>query len=166
VRLRVRDYLQTVLGTPDSIDYDVRDAGNRPIATAAGLHRGSDGTLVDDVPLDDTPLRDRDDASVEGFAVIHRSGGLSVPVEIEARFADGSTQRHTIPGTARHVTLTWPGRRLERVVIDPEGALLLEQRRWDNVRYVPGVRGDVSLDDTAGDLAEAAALVLLVAGGP
>jgi hypothetical protein len=72
----------------------------------------------------------------------------------------------TWDGHGRHVTLTWPGRRLERISVDPDGVLLLETRRSNNTAYVPGAGAARPLDDVASDLAEAIALGVLAGVGP
>jgi hypothetical protein len=166
VTLDVREYLQAALGTADSVDFDVRHAGNRPRVSSAGWHRDAAGDLVDAGPLHLTPVDDRPDDDIEGFAVVHRTGGLVVPVEIDAHFADGTTDRVTWDAAARHVTLTWPGRRLQRVTIDPAGVVFLEQRRYDNTAFVPGVEVPRRLEAAGGDLIEALALAILAGVGP
>lgn len=158
VRLSVRDYLTQTLGRADHLDYAVRRAGQRPGPSQAGHHRAEDGSLRDDGPPQLEPS--------EAFTVIERHGGLSVPVQIEATFDDGTTERVTWDGVARHVTLHWPDRTLRRVTIDPDGRLFLETRRINNTRYADGVDPNTSLGDVAGNLAQAIALGVLAGVGP
>ncbi len=158
VRLSVRDYLRTTLSQADELDYAVREIGRQTGASTAGHHRAQDGSLRDDGPPSLDPT--------EAFAVIVRHGGLSVPVEIEATFDDGTSERVTWDGVDRHVTLTWPDRTLRRVTIDPDGRLFLEMRRTNNTRWAADVEPDETVEEVAADLAQAVALGLLAGVGP
>ncbi|MBN2538226.1 hypothetical protein JXB37_08125, partial [candidate division WOR-3 bacterium] len=61
-----------------------------------------------------------------------RRGGITMPVEVELLFTDGTTRRRTWDLAAESGTLEFPAdRRLRRVTLDPDGKLL-EPDRWNN----------------------------------
>lgn len=166
VELDLPAFFDRALRMPGSVDYAVWDAGNHRLPAEAGFHRDAEGALVEGAPLDRTPAEHLPDDRIEGVAVLRRSGALWVPVEIEAEFADGTEERLVWDGRATHRVLRWPGRRLRRVTIDPDRALYLEARRWNNTAYAPGASPTFVVDRAAGDLGEAVALAILGGVGP
>jgi hypothetical protein len=64
---------------------------------------------------------------------IGRHGDFVGPVSIELEYEDGTRERRTWDGRAPKVRWTIDsGERLARVVVDPDGAWMLETRRSDN----------------------------------
>jgi len=64
---------------------------------------------------------------------IGRKGDFRGPVEVELAWDDGSVERKTWDGTGRWIRWRFEGdRRLERVIVDPDGVWALETRRADN----------------------------------
>lgn len=131
VDLDFRDFLAQGLRGTATLDFAVTRVANRRPIGAAGWHRDHAGHLeLTEPPKEDE--RERDDDR-DGFAVIVREGELRVPVEIEAEFDDGSRERVVWDGQARYRILTWPGRRLVSVAVDPDEKLILEGERLDNL---------------------------------
>ncbi len=64
---------------------------------------------------------------------IGRKGDFRGPVEVELRWDDGTTERRRWDGLGRWVRWRFDGeRRLESVIVDPDGRWALETRRADN----------------------------------
>ncbi|HEY8379200.1 MAG TPA: M1 family metallopeptidase, partial [Nannocystis sp.] len=132
VDLDVADFLDQALKTTAAVDFAVTRVANRRVVGAAGWHRGPDGQLeLTEPPADDT-------YDPEGFVLVVREGEFRVPVEIGVTFVDGERERVTWDGQARYRLLTFPGRRIAEVVLDPDDKLLLEEERLDNRIRGPG----------------------------
>jgi hypothetical protein len=86
-----------------------------------------------------------------------------VPVEVQVEFADGETTTVVWDGQAEHHRFDFPGRRVERAIVDPRTLLLIEPRKLDNARWAAGKRErpDDPLPRWLGDVGEAANLAVL-----
>ncbi len=74
-----------------------------------------------------------DEASWTVRVDIGRQGDFRGPVTVELRWDDGKTERRTWDGQERWVRWQFEGkRRLETVIVDPDGAWALETDRADN----------------------------------
>ncbi len=60
------------------------------------------------------------------------SGGLTLPAAIRMTFSDGSSRDETWDGSGSPRMFLYPGRRIERVEVDPDARLPLELFRLDN----------------------------------
>lgn len=161
VDLDVRDFLDQALRATSSLDFAVARVANRRARGAAGWHRDPAGHLDLTEPATD----DDGDGPREGFALVVREGEFRVPVEIEAEFDDGTTERVVWDGQARYRIFAWPGRRLRGVVLDPDDKLLLEGRRLDNRYYLPEARKPDGVTQPLADLVEATELAALAGVG-
>lgn len=139
VRLDVQDFLDQALRGSDRLDFEVRLVRNRPRLGRAGYHREGNDELVLTELEDRGKVDELDDEDVEGLAIVHRTGGVKMPVDILFEFADGTTERRVARGRARYEIFTFPGKRLQAMVIDPERKLVFESERYDNVAYAKGV---------------------------
>lgn len=139
VELDVQDFLDQALRGSDRLDFEVRLVRNRPRLGHAGYHREDDGTLLLTELEERGDLEDLDDEDLEGLAIIHRPGGVEMPVDVLFEFADGSTEARVARGRARYEIFTFPGKRIQAVVIDPDRKLVFESERFDNVAYAKGV---------------------------
>ena len=86
---------------------------------------------------------------------IIRSGDLKLPVDVLVRFTSGEPELVVWDGRARTTTLRFPGRRIQRVDIDPLDKLVLERRRLDNSRFAPASalpRGETPQTQDVGDM--------------
>ena len=103
------------------------------------------------------------DEQVEGYVLIQRRSAAPVPVEILVEFADGSAQTLVWEGREPHERFDFPGRRVERAVIDPNYKLIAEPRRLDNARWADGAgeKPDDALAGWVGDVAEAVDLAAI-----
>jgi hypothetical protein len=168
VELDVAEYLEQALDTTRQIDFAIVSVRNRRLGGAAGWHRDAGGELVGgEAPADlETDLEELPDAAVEGAAIVSREGDFVVPVEILARFADGSEERWIWDARERVAVFRWPGRRLHLVRLDPDELLHLEYDRRDNNAYASDAGEADGLSKPAGDLAEAFHLAVWGALGP
>ena len=92
-----------------------------------------------------------------------RPGGFALPVEVEVEFADGETERVWWDGRRPAAVIRFPGRRVVRAGVDPDGLLVLETQRRNNHRYAR--RPDKSEGPPA-DLDEVGqAMMLSILGG-
>lgn len=167
IELSVPDLLDQALRSTASLDFRIHRIGNRPHATDLGWHRDEHGTLVGgDEPLPEPPAEGWADADLEGLVVVHRSGSMVVPVIVEVEFADDTRERVLWDGTGRYRVLRFPGRRVRWARVDPDRHLVLESRRYDNIRYAPGQAAPRSAPGALGRLGEVSALALAGALGP
>lgn len=163
----VAGFLERALKTTDILDYAVASIRHRPIPKARGWVRNDAGELEGgDPPGPAVPVEELPDDDVRSVVVIHRKGGFVVPIEVEVEFADGSTERRSWDGEGRHTMLTWPGQRVIRATVDPDGRLALEGHRTNNNGYATGHRPDPGLGERVGDLGEALDLVVMGGLGP
>jgi hypothetical protein len=109
------------------------------------------------------PASSLDDEEVEGFVVVARRSSFRVPVEVLVEFADGETTTVVWDGQADHHRFDFPGRRVERAIIDPRTVLLIEPRKLDNARWAAGKteKPEEPLSRWLGDIGEAANLAAL-----
>jgi hypothetical protein len=78
-------------------------------------------------------------------------------------FADGERTTVVWDGQADHHRFDFPGRRVERAIVDPRTVLLIEPRKLDNARWAYGKddKPREPLSGWAGDIGEAANLAAL-----
>ncbi|MGH1346190.1 MAG: M1 family metallopeptidase [Nannocystales bacterium] len=179
VTLDVRDWLQQAFRTPRSIAFSVRWVENRTQLGDAGWHRGEDGTWVE-TPRPETSARTSldpgaDDASSpnvpdargpEGLVVFERSGPFITPVQYAVTFEDGSIEEAWWDGVRTTDTLTFPGRRIRSVSLDPHRHLELEAKRIDNHRFARRADRPVTTDGDLAELTEAALLSAMLGVSP
>jgi hypothetical protein len=168
VWLDVQDYLDQGLREVSECDFSIHRLRNDRRVGAVGWHRDEHGQLLEtEAPDDfDSPVEKLPDEQVEGKLVVHRAGGMRVPLEIDVELADGARERVVWDGQARHHTFRWPGRRIRMAVLDPERRLWVESRRLDNVAHAPGAVEPGGLPEVLGDWAEASHLAVLGGIGP
>jgi hypothetical protein len=104
-----------------------------------------------------------DDEQVEGYVVVARRSSFRVPVEVLVEFADGERTTVVWDGQADHHRFDFPGRRVERAIVDPRTVLLIEPRKLDNARWAERKtdKPREPLSGWAGDIGEAANLAAL-----
>lgn len=103
------------------------------------LMRGSGA--VDYAVAEATSEPDESDGSFASTATIERRGERRLPVEIELRFADGSTRRAVWDGRERWARLRAVGPPLVDVRLDPRRRLVLDADRLDDsLRLAPDPR--------------------------
>ncbi len=156
--LDVRDWLQQALRTPHSVAFSVRWVENRAAGSGAGWHRAADGTWSQT----DAP----DEVADEAVVVLERSGGFITPVQYAVTFEDGTLARGWWDGSTPTTTLTFAGKRVEFVALDPDRHLELEAVRFDNVRYARRDARPPGTDADLAELAEAAVLSALLGVSP
>lgn len=166
VALDVGRFFDQGLRSAKTVDFALLSVKNRRKVGSGGWHRNEEGVLVEGDPPSTEPVSELPDEEIEGVVVVHRPGDFVVPVEVEVEFADGSTTRRVWDGQERIGVLEFPGRRVRRAAVDPDGKLLLESKRRNNNRWASGSQPDRSLANTVGGLTEAAALASLVGVGP
>lgn len=159
VTLDVRDWLRQAFRTPRSVAFSVRWVENRGQLGDTGWHRETDGTWVE------TPRND-DAAEPEGVIVFERPGAFITPVQYAVTFEDGSTEEAWWDGAASTDTLTFPGRRIRSVSLDPHRHLELEAKRIDNHRFVHRNERPATTEADLANLAEAALLTALLGVSP
>lgn len=156
VKLDVAEFLRQGLHTPHAVAFGIRGLLNQAGTSRAGYHREGDELVL---------TEDDGDAPAVGTLVLERTGDFVVPVEVEVLFEDDETQRFWWDAKTRTRTVRWPGRRIAKVSVDPDGALELEVQRFDNHRWARASR-DRDVGGAASDAAELAqALALAVLGG-
>jgi hypothetical protein len=69
-------------------------------------------------------------------------------------------------GTGRYRVLRWPGKKVRWASIDPDAKLVLEGKRYDNVRYAEGERPKATVSTALGRASEAMALAIGGGLGP
>jgi hypothetical protein len=123
---------------PDWAVLSVRHRRPRPaegLAWDGNSWRGDGGSAAKDVDTDNGEWL----VEVE----LARKGGFIGPVEVELTWADGASERRVWEGHGRWVRWQMHGsRRLEQVVVDPDGVWALETRRADNYWRDHPVRTD------------------------
>lgn len=74
--------------------------------------------------------------------VVARGGGLVLPVDVVLTFENGKTFRTTWSGRERWLRLktTYPSK-LVKVVVDPDGKIVLDKDPFNNARYRDGWKG-------------------------
>ncbi len=158
VQLDVADFLRRGLRTTQRVAYGVRWIGNSKQVADAGWHRDDDGVLRE------TP--EPQSREPEALVVLERTGDFVTPVEVEVQFEDGEVERSWWDGQPTTTTLRWPGRRVERVTIDPDRHLELEAIRYDNHRYARNARQPEGPADDLDVLTQALVLSMLGGVGP
>ncbi len=162
VTLDIADYFTQALKSVAQVDFALAQVKNRRRAGTAGWHRDDHGALaLQRHEEDERPISGLPDDEVEALVVVHRLGEFRVPVMLDVEFTDGAHERTLWDGQSRYQIFTWPGRRVKTAQLDPDGALLLESRRLDNLRAAPEARRSDGLSRPIADLGEAATLVLL-----
>jgi hypothetical protein len=100
--------------------------------------------------------------------VITRQSSFRVPVEVLVEFTDGERVTLVWDGRADHHRFDFPGRRVQRAIVDPRRQLLIEPRKLDNAAWAKDIREQRGADPLAswvGDIGEAANLAALGALG-
>ena len=165
VELDVREFLDQALHTVHRVDFTLESVRNQRAVSDAGWHRDEHNELVGGEPPEDpdVALSELDDERVEGVVVVRRKGEFRVPVEIEVEFEDGETVRRVWDGQGRYHILSYPGRRVRRATVDPDGVNWLEAITIDNTMYAAKARDDAGNGATKpiADAVELAELALL-----
>lgn len=165
IELSLRRFFDQALRTTRAIDFRVHKVFNRRQLGESGFYRDEHGELLGGEPppprTDDLP-----DEEIEGVVVVQRRGEFVIPVEVEVQLTDGARERVLWDGTGRYRVLTFPGRRIRAVSIDPDRRLVLESRRYDNIRWAKAENPPATVPDALGDLGEASALALIGGLGP
>ncbi len=167
VELRVDDFLRQAMETTESVDFTLLEVRNRRMIGDEGWHRDENGLLVggEERPEDQEPkkrsVRELDDEDVEGVVVVQRTGGMRMPIELRVDFQDGGSQRLWWDGEDPYHVFAWPGRRVRRAQLDPDGLNLLEKIRLDNLRYAAVAEEDDGLSAPLGDAVEITSLALM-----
>lgn len=115
-------FLHTALFEGGTIDYVVRDLQTVAARPAAGVfdREGKRETL-------DAPDESRTPNEYDGRALVVRHGNLSLPVDIELTFDDGSVTRKSWDGRARWQWVDVRGKkRLWAAEVDPDTKILLD----------------------------------------
>jgi hypothetical protein len=113
----------------DLCDYAVT-VRNRARRAPEGFVEGPDGRLV----LTERP-RDRNDSEEppeEAEVIVRRLGDVRLPVEVRVDFADGRCVMEQWDGRDRWTRLRYPGARVTRAVVDPEGRIALDVNPANN----------------------------------
>jgi hypothetical protein len=88
------------------------------------------------------PKEKDDQRPYETVVVVGRAGDLALPVDVLLAFENGETYRTTWDGTDSWLRLkTTYASRLARVVVDPDGKVVLDRNPFNNVRNVGKVEG-------------------------
>jgi len=154
-------YWHQALRTTRQIDFAILSVRNLRRMGQAGWHRDAAGELVGGEPPEhfDEDLDSLADEQLTGLLVLHRAGGFELPVDVLVEFADGSRERLVWDGQKTTAVFSWPGRRIEKASLDPQGKLLLEGNRSNNNAYAEGEgEGDDGLSGRVGDLVEGLSL--------
>lgn len=174
VILDVRDWLRQAFRTPRSVAFSVRWVENRGQLGDAGWHRSEDGTWVE-TPRDSPSTteevageghRHAQAPDPEGLVVFERAGSFITPVQYAVTFEDGTTEEAWWDGVSSTDTITFPGRRIRSVSLDPHRHLELEAERLDNHRFARREERPVTTEGDVADLAEAALLSALLGVSP
>ncbi len=169
VDLDTREFLDQALRTNREIDFAILVVDNRRRMGQAGWRRGPDGELEGGEPPADIDAESHElaDDKVEGVVAIRRVGDFIVPVELQVEFADGSIETRLWDGREPTAVFTFPGRRIDLAILDPDGKLQLEARRRDNSAFAADLeqQGD-GVSTPVGDFVEALSLALLGGLGP
>lgn len=166
VDLDVKSFLEQALRTTDEVEFAVRDIHNVVAPADAGWHRDESGALVGGAAPDATPLEQREASEFDGYVVVGRSGAFAVPVEIEVELDDGSRRRVWWDGREATTVVAFPGHRVVRAAVDPDGLLVLETRRLDNHRYAERPPRDEGPASDLEELGQALVLSVLAGVGP
>jgi hypothetical protein len=160
--LDIPAFLEQGLRTTYQIDFSIKSIRNLRRMGKAGWHRDAEGDLVGGEPPEnaDQDVDSLDDDQLTGLVVLHRKGAFKLPVDLLVEFADGSTESLVWDGQKTTKVLTWPGRRIKKASLDPEGKFLLEGNRANNNAYVKG-EGDDGLSGRVGTLVEGLSLAAL-----
>jgi hypothetical protein len=71
-------------------------------------------------------------ASWDAEVTVERRGEVQLPVEVRVVFADGSTQDERWDGRYRWTRFRYPGRKVQRAYVDPEGKIALDVEPANN----------------------------------
>jgi hypothetical protein len=119
--------LERALFERGSVDYLVRDVQTAAADPRAGVFDEGSGRRT--VPRSEV----RPAARFVGHAVVLRHGTLELPVELELRFEDGSSERRRWSGEGARYIVSYEGpRRLASVTVDPENRVLLDDDLTNN----------------------------------
>jgi hypothetical protein len=166
VELDVVQFLEQGLRTTAEVDFALRDLHNVVAPGDAGYRRDESGALVGGDPPDARPVDDRDHAELDAFVVVARPGTFVVPVMIEVELDGGELRRVWWDGREPTTVIAFPGRRLVRAGVDPDGLLVLETRRLDNHRFAGPAPRDEGPPADLDELGQALVLSLLGGVGP
>jgi len=169
VALDVRDFLHQALRSTAQVDFAVDGIEIVPnmAEPAAGFHR-VDGELKGGDPAERPSRRalaEAPDDTVTSLIGLRRKGEFKVPVVVAFHTTDG-VERRVWDGRARTITVELVGRRVQSVVIDPDGDLYLEGTRGNNTAFSRGYVPDRDLSTTVGQATQAAALAVMGGLGP
>lgn len=162
VYLDLASYFDQALRSTREIDFAVKSIQHLRRMGEAGWHRDANGDLVGGELPENTEERveDLEDEQVTGAAVLHRPGGFEIPVDVLVEFVDGSSERSLWDGRESAIVLSWPGKRIERIHLDPDNKLLLEWRRSNNHLFAERTPDD-GLSNRVDSSVEALSLAVL-----
>lgn len=166
IELVLDEYFEQALETTREVDFRVHKLVNQPVLGPVGWRRDEHGTLVGGEPPPEPPAEGWRDEDLEGIVVVVRRGEFAVPVEIEVELGDDTRERVLWDGHGKYRVLRWPGKKVRWASIDPDAKLVLEARRFDNVRHAEGERPKASVSTEIGRVGEATALAIGGGLGP
>jgi hypothetical protein len=106
------------------VDFSVESVSSEPARAAAGVFDRDGGRVT--VARDDSP-------GWEGSALVRRRGTLTLPVDVDFVFADGSRQREHWDGAADSVRIPWHGPvALRAAVVDPDDRVAIDANLENN----------------------------------
>lgn len=166
IELSLADFFDQALRTTAEVDFVVHRVVNQPRLGPGGWQRDEHGVLVGGEPMPKAPPEGWADEDLEGVVVVLRRGEFRVPVEVEVELSDGTRDRVLWDGRGRYRVLRWPGKKVRWASLDPDGKLVLEGRRFDDVRYATGEQPEATVSTALARGSEAAALALAGGLGP
>lgn len=144
-------FFERLVLSPGFVDYAVAEAHS----TRTGYERGVfDGTGTDGrITIDKKAVakkkkaekgQDKDTAPHRTTVVVRNQGNIPYPVDILVSFTDGEEIREQWDGAYSWTRFTYErAARLERVVIDPDGKLVLDVNRANNSYVAEPKRGPI-----------------------
>jgi len=130
----LRPLLVPMLFGTDTVDFKVADVRNILREKAAGYD------LTQEPPVLLGPAEGAKKATggkgekavYDSTVLLHRKGGLVLPVEVRITFSDKSVKNETWDGMGRRHAFTYQGPKVTRVEVDPEGKVPLDLQRLNN----------------------------------
>lgn len=129
------EFFDRVVFTPGWTNYYVSSVDHFAPDDAKGVFDidGERKTRGEEEESEDEDESSDDDTPVDARVVIVREGNIPYPIEIEIRFADGTTTREQWDGEYSWTAFTYEnGPKVERVIIDPDSKMTIESVFNDN----------------------------------